>query len=162
MTDEELIQKFKERTLHHIELVNKYAAKIDRAYPEHDNSKLGLLLDGYKYFSVPAEERTPEQEQALDLATFIHITNSPHHPEYWTDTPLSGFTRKKFTPNGPIDATDMPEECLEEMAVDWCSCGEEFGNTAMSWFNKVNGSRWIFTAEQQQFLKDTIIKLEGE
>ena len=161
---EELKQEFIERTKKHIALVNEFASKLGKSYPDHDESKLNpeKLLDGYCYFMKPREERTKTEEDALDLVTLIHITNSPHHPEYWTDTDLTGFTRTNYTPHGPIDATDMPEEYLEEMVCDWVSMGKEKGNTAREWFNSVNGVRWIFSMEQQKFIRDTIRKLEDE
>lgn len=153
---EELKQKSIERNTYHINLVNKYGSKIGKEYPNHDASKLGDLLDAYCYYMKPEEKRTKAENDALDLATFIHITNSPHHPEYWTDTDLSGFTRKNFTPHGIIDATDMPLEFIEEMCADWCSCSYEFKNTPIDWFNKVNGKRWLFDVQQQNHIRNTI------
>lgn len=163
MTDEELKQKYIERTQKHVDLVNYFGKKLGREFPNHDKSKFGELLEAYKFFSKPREELTKEEDDALNMATLIHITNSPHHPEYWTTTNLSGFTRKNYTPNGPIDATQMPNEYLEEMVADWCACSIEFHNTPMEWFNKVNGPRWIFTPEQQEFIRKTIEKAwDGE
>ena len=96
----------------------------------------------------------------LDIATYIHITQAPHHPEYWTDTDLSGFTRQNPNPNGIIDARDMPVEYLEEMCADWCSCSEEFGtNTPFEWYQQVNGVRWLFSPEQQSFILETLRKM---
>ena len=161
--DEELKQKFIERTKHHIELVNKYGAKIGRTFPKHDNSKLTELLDGYCYFSKPRGELTKAESELLDIVTLIHITNSPHHPEYWTDTPLSGFTRINYTPHGTIDSTQMPEEYLEEMCADWSAVSFEKGtNTPFEWFNSVNGKRWKFTPEQQEFIIKTLHRMWNE
>ena len=93
----------------------------------------------------------------LDIATYIHLTQAPHHPEYWTDTDLSGFTRQNCNPNGIIDARDMPEESLEEMCADWCACSEEFGtNTPFEWYKQVNGVRWLFSPEQQSYIIKTL------
>lgn len=157
---EELKEIFIERTKNHIALVNEFAAKIDRSFPNHDASKLSTLLDAYCFFSKPKEERTEEENTVLDIATYIHITQSPHHPEYWTDTDLSGFTRENCNPNGIIDASDMPNEYIEEMVADWCAVGKEKNNTAMEWFDRVNGIRWYFTPEQQKFIKLTIRSIE--
>lgn len=159
MTD--LEQQFIERTKKHINLVNEFAAKIGKSYPDHDASKLTTLFDGYKYFMIPREELTKEQEDAIDWVTLAHITNSPHHPEYWTNTNLSGFTRVNFCPNGPIDATEMPQEYLEEMICDWMSVATEMGNSIEDWYNKTVGTRWIFTKEQQDFMLATIEKLKN-
>lgn len=154
--DEELKNKFIEATKQHIALVNKYASKLGKNFPDHDQSKLNDLLDGYCYIIKPVEERTKTENAALDLVTLIHITNSPHHPEYWTDTNLSGFTRKNPNPNGPIDATEMPDEYLIEMLCDWCSRSYECHNTPQSWFIKNNGKRWIFSNKQQHLIKDVL------
>lgn len=158
--EKELIDKFVKRTKYHIGLVNKYGAKIGREFPDHDNSKLNELKDGYCFIAKPREELSKVEGEILDLSTLIHITNSPHHPEYWTDTELSGFTRKNFTPNGIIDATQMPREFLEELCADWCACSYEFKtNTPFEWFDKVNGKRWKFSYEQQSFILDTLNKM---
>lgn len=159
MTD--LEQQFIERTKKHINLVNEFAAKIGKSYPDHDASKLTTLFDGYKYFMIPREELTKEQEDAIDWVTLAHITNSPHHPEYWTNTNLSGFTRVNYTPHGAIDATEMPQEYLEEMVCDWMSVATEMGNSIEDWYNKTVGTRWIFTKEQQDFMLATIEKLKN-
>lgn len=153
-----LEQQFIERTKKHIELVNYFASKLGKQYPNHDSSKLTLLLSGYKYFMIPREQLTAEQTEALDLVTLSHIKNASHHPEYWTNTDLTGFTRSNCCPNGPIDATQMPQECLCELVCDWCSMSKEFNNSPIDWFNSVNGSRWIFTSEQQQFILDNLQK----
>lgn len=154
---ESLKDKFIERTKNHVNLVNKYAAKLGMTFPNHDSSKFGDLLEPYSLFMK--QDRTKEEDELLDLATLIHIKNSPHHPEYWTDTNLEGFSRKNPNPNGIIDATEMDENSMTEMLCDWCSMSEEKDNTPMEWFNKVNGTRWLFTTEQQRFIRETIKKL---
>ena len=157
---EDLKKTFIQRTREHVKLVNKYASKINKSYPSHDASKFDDLLEGYAFFSKPEEERTQAETDLLDLVTLIHIKNSPHHPEYWTSTNLEGFTRKNCNPHGIIDATQMPKNALEEMCADWSSVSEmRKSNTPMEWFNKVNGVRWLFTPEQQEFIKDTINKM---
>lgn len=147
-------EQFIKRTKQHINLVNKYAAKLGLNYADHDSSKLTLLLDNYCVFSKP--NPTQEEQAKLDKCTLFHIKNSTHHPEYWTSTDLTGFTRKNFTPNGPIDATKMPDEFIVEMCCDWCACSEEFDNTPFEWFNKVNQTRWIFNQHQQHFILYTL------
>jgi len=153
----DLADKFIERTEKHIGLVNDYGKKIGRSFPDHDSSKLTYLLDGYSFFSK--ENPTEKEGMYLDLVTYIHITEAPHHPEYWTDTNLDGFTRKNFTPNGIVEATKMPEEYLEEMCADWCAMSFEFGNTPFEWFNKVNDTRWLFSPDQQKFIRNTLRKM---
>ncbi len=159
----ELTESFVKRTKEHIDRVQKYGAKISCDYNTHDASKLTHLLNGYQLFMKPREELTEEEEVALDVVTYIHIRNSPHHPEYWTSTSLKGFTRVNPTPNGIIDASEMPEAYLQEMCADWCAMSEEFGtNTPFEWFQKVNGIRWYFTTKQQKIITDTLIKMWEE
>ena len=157
--EDELYNKFTKRTKNHIKLVNKYAHKVGLQFPNHDGDKLTLLSNGYKYYSKPKEERTEEEQKALDDATLIHITTNPHHPESWTNDDLSGFTRKNFTPNGPIDATSMMEPYISELCADWCAVSEEMGNTPFEWFEKVNGKRWLFSEEQQKLILETLHKM---
>lgn len=159
---DELRNTFIHRTKKHIALVHKYAKKIDREYPEHDNSKLTDLLDMYCYFSKPKEERTEDENALLDIGTYVHITQAPHHPEYWTTSNLIGFTRANPNPNGIIEVVDMPEEALLEMCCDWCATGDEKGNSGSEWFDLVNGVRWLFSEEQQEFIRETLKKLEEE
>lgn len=158
---EDLKQEFITRTKKHIWLVNEYARKIGKSYPSHDSSKLGELLEPYSLYMK--KDRTKAEDELLDLATLIHIKNSPHHPEYWTDTDLEGFTRKNYCPNGPINATDMDEDSMCEMLADWCSMSKELGtNTPFEWFKKVNGTRWIFSQSQQTFIINTLRKMWNE
>lgn len=158
---DQLAKEFVTRTRRHIELVNKYAGKIGAKFIEHDNSKLHLLRDAYKFFMK--EDRTPEEENILDQATLLHIKNASHHPEYWTRTSLKGFTRKNPTPNGPIDAREMPQEALVEMVADWCAVSEEKGtNTPFEWFESVRNTRWIFNEEQEQFILQVMDKMWNE
>ena len=155
----ELKEKFIERTKKHIALVNYFAQKLGLSFPDHDRSKLGGLLDGYCYYIKPKDELTEEEKELLDIVTYVHITQSPHHPEYWTDSSLSGFTRNNPTPNGIIDATDMPIDSLVEMACDWCAMSKEFNNSPFEWLQRVNGVRWLFTEDQLTVLRKTLKKL---
>lgn len=159
MTIQELKDKFVKDTKKHIELVNYYGSKLGMSFPDHDHSKLDMLLSGYCYFSKPKEERTEEEQAMLDLATLIHIRNASHHPEYWTKTDLKGFSRDNYAPNGIIDATEMPEESLVELVCDWKATGDAKGNTVEWWFEQVNGKRWLFSKEQQDYIRELMEKL---
>lgn len=149
ITKMDYAKAFVKRTLQHINLVNLFAEKIDQQYPFHDSSKLDMLFPGYCFYSKP--NLLKHEDEALDVATLIHITQSSHHPEYWRsdDFFLDGFKRKNPNPQGVIPCTSMPVECLQEMVCDWQAMGLEKGNSALQWFNKVNGTRWEFSLEQQ-------------
>ena len=153
-------EDYKERLLNHIRLVNKYASKLGLSYPYHDNGKLDLLFEPYALWSKP--NKTDEEQSILDQATLIHIKNTPHHPEYWTDTDLTGFTRRNYAPNGIIDASDMPEEYIIEFCCDCSATGEEMGNLASDWLQQRIGTRWYFTPDQQDLIFGTLSILENE
>ena len=154
----DLKDKFIERTKKHIALVNKYAARVGSEFPNHDKDKLGEnMVDGYMCLLNP--NRTEKEEKLLDIVTYAHITLNSHHPEYWTSTNLSGFTRKNFCPNGIVDATKMSCRALVEMTADWCAMSEEFGNTPYEWFDKVLNTRWKFDPEQVMFIEYLMEKM---
>lgn len=149
-------QGFRDRTNKHIALVNKYANKLGLKYPNHDKDKLDTLYKGYiNLFKSQSELLTEEEEKLVDAFTYIHVVTNEHHPEYWTDDVLIGFTRKNPIPNGPIDVSKMPFQYIAEMCCDWCAVSEEMGNTPFEWFDKINQKRWKFSENQQE----QIIKL---
>lgn len=153
-------EKFVTRTQNHINLVNKYAKKVGYKFPDHDSEKITKLVNSYCLFVIPNTERTDAEKAVLGAATLLHVLQNPHHPEFWTETSLDGFTRENFTPNGPVEATKMPEIALIEMVADWCAVAEEKGtNTPLEWFERVNGKRWIFTNKQQEVIKDLISQM---
>jgi hypothetical protein len=146
----------------HINSVNYYASKIGKEFPNHDRSKLTMLFPAYRYTVKPKDQRTKEEQEALDMVTLIHVTNASHHPEYWCDrSKLEGFTRANFTPHGCLDCSEMPEECINELVCDWCSVGKRKGNSAVEWFNRVNDVRWHFNNEQQMYIRLLIDKVEN-
>lgn len=160
MNNEELKNIWIERTLEHINLVNKFAGKVGHMFPDHDKEKLTTLVESYKYYMIPSAKRTEAQKAVLDAATLRHIMYNPHHPEYWTSTDMGGFTRANFTPHGAVDATDMPEIAIVEMVADWCAVAVQKGtNTPFEWFDMVNGSRWKFNEKQQELIKDLMNKM---
>lgn len=152
------IDRFIERTEKHISRVNKYGAILGIEFPNHDWDKLNTkLLRGYSLMSK--ENLTQEERKLIDEATLFHITNNEHHPEYWTTTDITGFTRSNPNPNGIIEATRMLDLPLIEMCCDWCAMSEEFNNSPFEWFDVVNGIRWKFTEKQEDFILETLERL---
>lgn len=156
IVEEKLSIEYIEYLTQHITLVNKYAAKLGLNFPEHDSSKYTMLFPGYRFFAKPKEQLTEEEQNILDMVTRMHIKNASHHPEYWSDDNLQGFTRANYIPNGIIDATAMPKECIDEMLCDWCAVSGVKGNTPFEWFDSVNGVRWLFSAEQEDYINNTL------
>ena len=152
---------FLKRTHEHIDRVNKYAEKIGLSFPNHDKDKFTTLYNGYsKMGDWKRDDLTPEEQKEVDEATYIHVSTNQHHPEYWADPEeIEGFTRQNPNPHGMINAEKMTEDAMQEMCADWCSMSEEFKNTPFEWFEKVNGKRWKFTKEQQDFILGTLNKM---
>ena len=147
-------REFLEYVKDHKRRVSKFGNVIGKNYDSHDNSKLDILFKPYAL--MKKKDKTLEDEQALDLATFVHVKNSPHHPEYWTSTNLEGFTRKNTNPHGPLECYEMIDEALLEMCADWCAMSETHDNTPFEWFNKVKLTRWLFSQCQEQLIYSTL------
>lgn len=158
MNEQELKRKFEERVLKHNELVNYFAGKLGEGYKEHDLDKIyGESLYGYMYMMKPQETLSREEVDALNRATLVHVTRNRHHPEAWAHlSDLVGFTRESYTPSGPIHVERMSFGSLLEMCADWCATAKERGNTPQDWFEQVNRHRWIFSPEQQDYIRATL------
>lgn len=152
--------EYKERLLKHIDLVNKYALKVYRSVPDHDYDKKHALFRSYSYFMK--KDLTPEEKDKLDKATFKHVTGSGHHPEHWSPSDISGFTRENPNPHGTVDAYAMPPGFIQEMCADWCAVSEEKGTSPYDWADKVIGSRWAFSEFQIGYIYKTLEKMWGE
>lgn len=189
-TQEEKEKYFEERTLKHRELVKEAARKIVKKYPEfkellslaevHDESKfhepqrtpyisiswrhkLENEKDGFgpisnKGYKTPGTLDKEEENKA----TLDHITNEPHHPEYWNKEKanLSKECRDKGVEC--IDVSKMPPLAISEMISDWEAMSEELKkNTAREWFEKQRNVRWHFSSEQED-LVDKLLKVFEE
>lgn len=160
---EDYQKKFDERTHAHIDRVNKYAKKINKEYPHHDEDKFNELYDGYSLMSKNKEDITKEEQAMIDDATFKHVINNEHHCEHWVDSKdIEGFSRDNPTPNGCLDCSKMPNDALEEMCCDWCAMSEEFNNTPFEWYEKNKDTRWHFNEEQDKFILNTLHRLWNE
>lgn len=164
---------FEERTKKHIDLVRKYLDRLKKHYSydfkdEHDKSKYDepehepYLYITWKHKAKNADEEyeiPDEWKEKCDEATFHHIKNNKHHPEYWddslTENPINKEDRDK--PSGKVvDATKMPKEHILEMVADWCAMSEELENTPKKWADDNIGKRWKFTPEQKDWIYEAI------
>lgn len=95
MGDASLKDEWLARTVAHIERVKKYGRKIGITddFNDHDANKLNELADDYclllkknKFGGADIKDSTAgltdDEVARLNAATFKHITNNPHHPEY--------------------------------------------------------------------------------
>ena len=124
---EQYQEDFKKRVKNHINLVNKYAKKIGHVYPYHDHDKLqGELFipyslsmkNGYKYETY--EGLSDDDRKIYNKATIKHITNNPHHPEFFLKKDdlerLQNFTRENPPMN--LNCSLMSDGGIIEMCCD--------------------------------------------
>ncbi len=176
-TKDQLEKHFKERTNHHIDLVGKYLAEIsDLNLPEvdtnildleatdHDSSKFLFPEYGpylhltWKYKLQKEGHSYPiakELQSLIHKATFYHIKNNKHHPEYWdpnvTIEALNLVNRDK--PSGNlVDATRMPLTYVASMVADWLAMSEEKSSNPYEWAEMNIDKRWKFTQSQKELI----------
>ena len=165
-------QKFIDRTIEHNKLVNKYAQKIGHTYSYHDYDKLSSLLDDYSLMFKG--NITDDENKRYNNATIAHISNNPHHPEFFLNK-VDSKKLKSFTRENPImnlDCSRMTDPAIQEMCCDWCAMSEEFGNSPLDWADKHLGvlgdvpyknipttGRWLFTDRQLDYIYDLLIGL---
>lgn len=172
----ELEDLFEERTKKHLDLVQKYIDRLKKHYSydfkdEHDKSKFEepehepylYITRKHKAKSEGEDYEVPDEwKDKCDEATFHHVKNNKHHPEYWddslTENPLNKEDRDKS--DKLVDATKMPKEHVLEMVADWCAMSEELGtNTPKEWADDNIGKRWKFTPEQKDWIYEAIDKV---
>ena len=72
---------FDSRTKNHIKLVNYFAKKFGKEYPEHDCDKFSQeLYESYVKLSWAKKNNTEIPEDCLEKIQ-KHIHNNKHHPE---------------------------------------------------------------------------------
>lgn len=77
----------------------------------HDNSKLRGIE--WQYLHPDVKINNPD---AFHVAWQSHVSNNPHHPEYW-----------------PCGINEMSPVYLAEMVCDWHSRSSEFGTDLWEW-----------------------------
>lgn len=150
----------------HIYGVKKFAEKISKEYPKHDNDKFEELKIPYIFLTLGYNpdykdklDLIKEMEDFVEWAKYEHLINNPHHPEYWDkETTIYNSNNKDNTK--PIDATKMDDESLIEMCCDWASIGSENGNSPQVWFKKgYLEQKWLFTEHQVNLINKTLEEL---
>jgi hypothetical protein len=180
---QEMVEWFESRTKRHIELVQKYAKKIEELDPQykglreqaetHDASKLKepertpYIFISWQYRCKDLGKKFDPPAALKDLmnkATEHHVKHNPHHPEYHTSSQAGLINRENRDkpPKEMVDGTKMPQMDLAGMVADWLAMAEEKGNTAKSWAEKNVNIRWKFTAEQEKEIYRLIKLVEGE
>jgi len=160
-TCQKICDNFEKFTRQHIARVNAVASFIGEHYPDHDADKFEspfYYLLQYRYSGTKLEDTVENVEEVNALigkATWKHIKQNTHHPEYWDqslplDTP---FDRTK--PTMGINATNMPESALREFVCDCIAMSiylKNDPNEAFEWFRSnisdKGNKRWNMTGKQ--------------
>ena len=183
---DDMRQWYYTRTVNHITSVKKYWNKyfslpeciLDNQYitqiEAHDRIKFeDIELAGYIAvvwnYKCKADNiefiKTSEIDKLMYNCTTHHVKTVQHHPEFWSnqETVISPTERDGFDPLAvpTIDCTSMPNNWLIEMVCDWCATGDERGNSARAWADKVINTRWKFNEEQIKLIYITIVLLQG-
>lgn len=181
-------EHFLYRTRAHLYLVRKWSDKIADAFADDDRLSVYLLnaerdrhdqtkfeepeYSAYvnitwKYYckrhGLPFESN-PELDEAMHIATYHHIKNNRHHPEYWDDaTTLDDSLdrgNRDGVPSRIVDGTKMPLTYIAAMCADWCAMAEELGkNTPQEWGKKNINIRWKFSDKQVEFIYEILDKV---
>lgn len=179
MTITQKMEEFYEvRTELHIRLYNYYASQID-LYREqsgeepwrltesrHDQSKLEepertpYILITWDYRCKDrgiAWNPPPDIKTLMSDATFHHVRNNPHHPEYWVKNLQRQDRENRDAPgNTPVDASAMPDKHIAEMVGDWMAMSREKGTEPKAWADRNVNIRWEFTPHQVGLIYDLI------
>jgi len=179
---EEMKNFFRLRTRAHLYLVNKYHNKISKLKDSRINQELfDQERDEHDAFKWIDPEHTPyvlltwryEQKrqgkdfvlpdsikQAIHVATFHHIKNHRHHPEFWWDDAsldnLNKDDRDRPNAGKIVDGTKMPMTYVAAMVADWMAMSEELGGHPRKWAEDNVNIRWTFTTEQTNFIFELI------
>lgn len=167
----EKVTFFKTRTDNHINSVQSWAKKIEKAFPKmleglftlstvHDASKYQEpeytpYLEVTWHYKCKAEGEDYPLNEDAHLATFHHIKNNPHHPEYHDPNAtlecLNSHDRDKPS-KYIVNATAMPTIFIGEMVADWCSVATERNTDPYEWAKMNIGIRWKFSKHQEELI----------
>lgn len=171
---QEMKEYFKLRTRAHLYLVHKYSNLIaNGAFKGVDVDALNTERDEHDQFKWQEPELSPyiwitwnyyckRKNIPLDLpadikekmheATFHHIKNHAHHPEFWdaevTINSLNKCDRDTPSAGRKVDGSHMPLTFIAAMVADWLAMSEELGTSPNKWAEENINIRWDFTDEQ--------------
>lgn len=178
----EMIDYFKYRTGYHLWCVHKWTNRIlDLCDSRIDAKAMAEERDKHDEFKWFEPEYTPyllitwqykckrdgvvfhipeEIKEKMHEATFHHIKNHRHHPEFWDDTVSLECLNKddRDTPSAGkmVNGTNMPMTYVAAMVADWCAMSEELGGHPKDWAKKNIGIRWQFSDKQTRLIYDLI------
>jgi len=171
---------FIERTNKHISRVQDFIDTVCEFYPALANSlrRRGKLHDQSKFF-IPERKYyiiltwrykmqnegkeykiNDKTNQGILDASFHHVKNNPHHPEYWdkhlTKNPINKDNRDKR--DFIVDGTLMDELSMLEQVCDWSAMSIEHNETEgpKEWADNAINKKWKFTNQQSDFIYEAI------
>ena len=177
------IEWYNYRTKNHINQVKNFAKLIDELFNlngeliqkviYHDRTKwidpefepYILITKRYKWKNEYNKELNfpDEINRILFEATFHHIKNNDHHPEFW-DPEVTykslNYKNRDDIPEKIVNATKMPDICIYEMCADWLAVSGENENTALEWAGKTINNRWKFNSNQIDLIYKILNKFE--
>ncbi|HQF36466.1 MAG TPA: DUF5662 family protein [Candidatus Dojkabacteria bacterium] len=186
-TTQAMVEHFTNRTNYHIKLVQNYLDEIialndprldnkilEKEKINHDQSKFkdpeyipylhvnwsyNLKNQGKKY-NPP--EAIKDQMQA---ATFHHVKNNQHHPEFWDDKATIGSINGKDRDKPSeqmVDATSMPLTYIAVMVADWLAVSNERKTDPYQWAEININKRWKFSTDQVKLIYDLLDTIWGK
>jgi hypothetical protein len=90
---------------------------------------------------------------AINSATWHHVTQNKHHPESHSPIPLDNNDRTAAS-HKIVIATSMDPISIAEMCADWAAMSEELGTDLLSWAHENIGVRWRFFPYQIRHIED--------
>ena len=178
--EKEMEDFFIKRTNKHIDLVRKYCKKI----ADYDEKEFGDLIERGKIhddskFEDPEKEPyiyitwqykckdsgkkfdiSKEMKEKVNQATEHHVKDkrNRHHPEASCDQEVGLINRKNrdAPPEKIVDATNMTNLDIGEMACDWFAMSEERQTNPKNWADKNVNIRWKFTNKQKKLIYELI------
>jgi len=179
---QEMVDYYYTRTKNHINRVKKYLDKIYKYNPIkfyllpnrkeiHDQSKykepelVPYIFVTWNYyckdhnidFTIPEDIKKQMQE-----ATYHHVKNNRHHPEFHDDTTTINSINSKDRdkpPENMVNGYKMSSIDIAEMVADWMAMSEERGGHPKDWAKANINIRWKFTQDQVKLIYELIEKI---
>lgn len=154
IVSEEDKQEFLQILAKHRQLVNYYASKVGKNYPNHDLDKLkpDMFIPYVKGFVIGKQSLNSNEWKEFKNTQDKHYKQASHHSQFWD---------KSWTHDGQIPDVcgKMPDDAIIEMCADWCAMSKKYGNTPFEWADENIGKLWKFDEHQIQVIYDTLHKM---
>lgn len=175
---QEQIDFYYTRTNIHIHLVRKYIKKIYDVWKFPALQERQQIHDQTKYYIpelVPyifttwmyhcqknniLFEISEDLKKRMHEATYHHVKNNRHHPEFHDKTTTSesiNSVNRDKPPERIVSGENMTNTDIAEMVADWCAVSEERKNTPQDWAKANINIRWKFTPVQEDLIYNIML-----